>query len=109
MGLLDMLTTNGSVLSYNDGNTPSTNQLATNQSTLHANAAGLPGYSLNGAFGNQTTALLNSYEDGITNAAPQPSTLDLNGVTPPQYLLNAPEVGGPTGLTNNYVATPFGI
>ena len=49
MGLLDMLTTNGSVLSYNDGKTPSTNQLATNQSTLHANAAGLPGYSLNGA------------------------------------------------------------
>ena len=47
MGLLDKLTTDGSNLSINDGNTPFTNPLATGTS-IHSD--GTPGnsYSLNG-------------------------------------------------------------
>ena len=45
-------------------------------------------------------------EDGINNPLPQPSTLDLQGITPPQYLNNLPEGGTLIGDTN--IATPFG-
>jgi hypothetical protein len=50
---------------------------------------------------------MNSYEDGQINPPPLPSQLDLNGTTPPEYILNAPEVGGTT-LQNQFTATPFG-
>lgn len=105
MGLLDMLTNQGSNLSYNDGANPSINPLATQQSKLHSD--GTPGYSLNGAFSNQVSNQMNAYEDGQMNPLPLPSQLDLNGTTPLQYLLNAPEVGGTT-LQNQFTATPFG-
>ena len=88
MGLLDKLTNEGSSLSTYDGATPSTNPLATQQSKLHADG-NAPGYSLDGAQANLATQF-NDYLDGITNPLPLPSQLDLNGVTPPQYLDNLP-------------------
>jgi len=105
MGLLDKLTTQGSNLSYNDGSNPSINPLSTQQSKLHSD--GTPGYSLNGAFLNQISNQMNAYQDGQMTPLPLPSALDLNGATPVQYVLNAPEVGGTT-LNNNFTATPFG-
>jgi hypothetical protein len=89
MGLLDKLTNEGSSLSTYDGATPSTNPLATQQSKLHADG-NAPGYSLDGAQANLVATQFNDYLDGITNPLPLPSQLDLNGVTPPQYLDNLP-------------------
>ena len=89
MGLLDKLTTEGSSLSTYDGATPSINPLATQQSKLHADG-NAPGYSLDGAQANLVATQFNDYLDGITNPLPLPSQLDLNGVTPPQYLDNLP-------------------
>ena len=71
MGLLNKLTTNGSALSEFDGATPPTPVGATDQSTLHDQ------YSLNGNP-NQINA-------------PQPSLLDLDGITPAKYLDNPPQ------------------
>jgi hypothetical protein len=70
MGLLDKLTTEGSNLSQFDGTTPPVTNLDTAQSTLHYQ------YSINGSPN------LPGY--------PTPSLLDINGVTPPQYLDNLP-------------------
>ena len=104
MGLLTKLTTDGSNLSINDGLTPAINPLTLKTSTLHSNEDPNQSYSLNGSnvsiVGNQ----LAQYEDGIVNPLPLPSSLDLNGVTPLQYLNNLPEGG--TLINNN--ATPFG-
>jgi len=90
MGLLDKLTNEGSSLSAYDGTTPSVNPLATQQSKLHADG-NAPGYSLDGAQANIVATQFNDYLDGITNQLPLPSQLDMNGVTPPQYLNNLPE------------------
>jgi hypothetical protein len=98
MGLLTQLTTAGSNLSKHDGATPPTNNLATKLSTLHANG-NQPGYSLNGATGVTVRNEYGEYEDGVNNAIPQPSLLDLNGVPPTitplgqklPYLDNLPE------------------
>jgi hypothetical protein len=46
---------------------------------------------LNGSNASAIGNLVSQYEDGITNPLKPPSTLDLNGVTPPQYLNNLPE------------------
>lgn len=89
MGLLDKLTNEGSSLSTYDGATPSINPLATQQSKLHANG-NAPGYSLDGAQANAVATQFNDYLDGVTNPLPLPSQLDMNGVTPPQYLDNLP-------------------
>jgi hypothetical protein len=70
MGLLDMLTTQGSNLSEFDGQTPPITNQDTQQSVLHYE------YSLNG------NPNLTGY--------PSPSQLDLNGVTPPKYEDNLP-------------------
>ena len=70
MGLVTKLTTEGSNLSQFDGTTPPITNLDTQQSTLHYE------YSING----------NPNLPGY----PTPSLLDLNGVTPPQYLDNLP-------------------
>ena len=70
MGLLDKLNTAGSNLSAFDGTTPPTPIGSTDQSTLHDQ------YSLNGTPNNP--------------GSPQPSLLDLDGVTPPKYLDNPP-------------------
>lgn len=90
MGLLDMLTTQGSNLSAYDGAQPPVNPLATQQSKLHADG-NAPGYSLNGANSNLVTTQYNGYEDGVGNQIPLPSQLDLNGNTPTQYLDNLPQ------------------
>lgn len=81
MSLLKKLTTDGSNLSKYDGAQPPVNPLATKLSKLHADG-NQPGYSLNG---NNAATVINdysNYEDGVNNAIPQPSTLDLNGQIP---------------------------
>jgi hypothetical protein len=83
MGLLDKLTTQGSTLSQYDGGIIPVNPLATNQSNLHANLSGQPGYSLDGANTSTVTAQYNAYDDGVPNQIPLPSLLDTNGVVPP--------------------------
>ena len=82
MGLLDKLQQQGSAYSEYDGTQPPTNPLATPQSQLHANGAGMAGYSLNGAFGAQVNSEYNAYLDGVGNQIPFPSLLDTNGVVP---------------------------
>ena len=89
MGILTTLTTLGSAYTSYDGATPSTNPLATQQSKLHSDG-GQPGYSLNGANTNQVTSEYNSYNDGVGNQIPLPSLLDIDGITPTQYLNNLP-------------------
>jgi len=84
MGLLDKLTEEGSNLSQFDGANPPITNLDTAQSTLHYQ------YSING----------NPYLPGY----PPFSSLDLNGVTPSQYLNNLPETGVLIGDIN--IATP---
>lgn len=91
MGLLDKLTTQGSVLSYGDGATPSTNPGATDQSKLHADLSGTPGYSLNGNDFTTVNGAFQAYNDGVNNFLPPPSLLDLNGQTPTQYTNNLPQ------------------
>jgi hypothetical protein len=90
MGLLDMLTNQGSSLTAYNGTQPPTNPLATQQSKLHANG-NQPGYSLNGANATLVNTQYNSYQDGTPNQIPFPSLLDLNGTTPPPYLDNLPQ------------------
>ena len=90
MGLLNMLTSQGSNLSAHDGANPPVNPLATQQSKLHADD-NAPGYSLNGANANLVTTQYNGYEDGTPNQIPLPSQLDINGTTPVQYLDNLPQ------------------
>jgi hypothetical protein len=125
MGLLDKLTTDGSILSINDGLTPSINPLAVGTlnggTSIHSD--GTPGnsYSLNGSNTLTISNLVSQYEDGITFPVPDPSTLDLNGIPPTgplnmgtipinnsfaggEYLNNLPEVGV-IGDTN--IADPF--
>ena len=106
MGLLTKLTTDGSNLSINDGLTPNVNPLTLQTSTLHSNGIVNNSYSLNGSNVNTISALVAQYEDGINNPLPLPSTLDLNGLTPSQYLNNLPEGG--TLIGDNNIATPFG-
>jgi hypothetical protein len=90
MGLLDMLSQNGSQFSIGNGSTPAINPLATDQSLLHAEASGQPGYSLNGANLTIVAAQYSQYNDGVANVLPAPSTLDTNGITPPSYEDNLP-------------------
>ena len=71
MGLKDQLANNGSNLSQHDGATPSTMAGVDPQSVLHYE------YSING-------------NPKLVKKAP-PSTLDLDGLTPPQYLNNLPK------------------
>lgn len=89
MGLKNMLIINGTPLSINNGATPSINPGATQQSKLHADG-NLPSYSINGANAQTVNAAYVAYNDGYNNALPQPSQLDLQGVTPPKYLNNPP-------------------
>ena len=70
MGLLDKLTNEGSNLSQFDGATPPPSNIDVAGSNLHYN------YSLNG---NPNLA-----------GFPNPSSLDLDGVTPPKYTDNLP-------------------
>lgn len=71
MGLKDKLTNDGSNLSQFDGTTPPLTVVGgTAQSTLHYE------YSING--------------NPSLTGFPTPSSLDLDGVTPPKYLDNPP-------------------
>jgi hypothetical protein len=90
MGLLDKLTTAGSPYSYGDGTTPNTNPGATTLSKLHADG-NTPGYSLDGSDFSDVNSAFQQYNDGVNNILPQPSQLDLNGVTPNQYINNLPQ------------------
>jgi hypothetical protein len=82
MGLLDMLLTQGSPFTAApNGSTPPTNQLATQQSQLHADG-NQPGYSLNGSDFSSVNSAYQAYNDGAVNFLPQPSQLDLNGQVP---------------------------
>jgi hypothetical protein len=90
MGILTKLTSEGSAYSAHDGNNPPINPLATQQSKLHADGNS-PGYSLDGANANLITTQYNGYEDGTPNQIPLPSQLDMNGITPSQYLNNLPQ------------------
>jgi len=90
MGLLDMLLTQGSPFTAApNGQTPSINPLATQQLQLHADGASA-GYSLNGSDFSSVNTAYQSYNDGTINFLPQPSLLDLDGQTPPQYINNLP-------------------
>lgn len=89
MGLIDMLTTGKSTLGFN-GTTPKINPGATQQSKLHADG-NQPSYSLNGANLTEVNAAYIEYNDGVNNALPQPSQLDLNGVSPSKYIDNLPK------------------
>lgn len=90
MGLLTKLTTAGSPFSTGNGATPPVNPGATNLSKLHADG-NLPGYSIVGANFSTVNAAFQAYNDGVNNVLPQPSQLDLNGTTPPQYINNLPQ------------------
>ena len=92
MGLLDMLINQGSPFTAApNGQTPPTNQLATKQSTLHANGASA-GYSLDGTNFSGVNNNYQQYNDGVTNFLPQPSQLDVNGQTP-TFPLSDPSYG----------------
>jgi len=106
MGILTRLTTDGSNLSINDGLTPSINPLTTPGNSIHSTGIVNNSYSLNGSNVNAIGAFVAQYEDGINNPLPLPSSLDLNGITPSQYLNNLPESGPLIG--DNNIATPFG-
>jgi hypothetical protein len=89
MGLLNKLTLQGSPYSIANGGPVATNILATQQSKLHADGSN-PGYSLNGANFSTVNSQYQQYVDGAPNVLPQPSQLDINGVTPSQYINNLP-------------------
>lgn len=83
MGLLDKLQNNGSALTAYNGNTPSINPLATQLSKLHDS------YSTTGDNASQVNANFQAYLDGIANALPQPTILDLS-TAPSKYTDNLP-------------------
>lgn len=90
MGIRTMLTMQGSPLSYNNGQTPAINRLATTLSTMHVDG-NQPGYSLSGRTFTGTNNAFQRYHDGTANILPQPSQLDLNGLTPVQYINHLPK------------------
>ena len=92
MGLLDKLTTQGSTFSYGNGQTPTVNPGATQQSKLHADGA-TPGYSISGDDFGDVNSAYQSYNDGIGNILPMPSLLDLDGQTPSSYSQTGPIEG----------------
>ena len=91
-GLRDKLTTDGSVLSYGNGQTPNVNIGATQQSKLHADG-NQAGYSLNGSDFTDVNGAFQAYNDGTNNVLPMPSQLDLDGQKPSSYSDNGPLEG----------------
>ena len=84
MGLLNKLTLQGSTLSIANVGSVAINPLSTPQSELQE-------YSLNGANAQTVNAQYQQYIDGAANILPAPSQLDLNGLTPTQYINNLPQ------------------
>jgi hypothetical protein len=78
----------GSAFSTGNGTTPPINPLVSGpgnggpSSTLHSNGDTTKSYSLNGTNQPQVKPAYMSYNDGVNNTLPSPSTLDLNGVNP---------------------------
>jgi hypothetical protein len=99
----EKLIMDGSPYSANNGQGISVNPLATKQSTLHYDVkTNSEGYSVNGQPASLTTNNYSAYRDGITNAIPLPTTLDLNdpsGGDPIYKLKYTPE--------NNYEKSTF--
>ena len=91
MGLLDMLTTQGSPLSSNDGSDPTINPLATKYSSLHYDyKTDTEGWSTRGVQApdfRKTIQNYLAYNDGTQNFIPEPSALELNevNVVDPKY------------------------
>ena len=81
MGLKDLLSTQGSPLSYGNGITPRINNGASKQSKLHADG-NQAGYSLDGSDFTQVNGAYQAYNDGVVNFLPQPSLLDIDGQKP---------------------------
>jgi len=92
MALRDKLTTDGSLYSYGNGQTPSINAGATQQSKLHVKG-NKPGYSVDGSEFQDVNSAFQSYNDGTNNTLPLPSQLDLNGQKPPTYSQTGPVEG----------------
>lgn len=95
MSLKDQLTQKGSKYSKYNGASIPTNKLATKQSELHADPSGMPGYSLDGGFTTTVSTAYQKYDDGdAVNVLPNPSRLDVNGVTPKTALkdVNTPSI-----------------
>jgi len=91
MGLLDMLNTQGSPLSSNNGTNPVINPLTTKYSSLHYDyKTDTEGWSTRGyqspSFQKTIQDYL-SYNDGTQNFIPEPSALELNevNVVDPKY------------------------
>ena len=76
MGLINKLQNGESNLTAFNGNTPSTNILATAQSPMHDS------YSITGENAGGVNNLYQQYLDGAPNMLPTPSQLDLGGVPP---------------------------
>jgi len=86
----EKLIMDGSPYSANNGQGIPINPLATKQSTLHYDIkTNSEGYSVTGQQASLTTNNYASYRDGITNAIPLPSSLDVNDSTgaDPNYKL----------------------
>jgi hypothetical protein len=102
MGLLDMLTNQGSLYSYGDENGPTPTQpltaLASKQSTMHADGT-LPGYSLDGSNFSNVNNDYQQYNDGAPNNLPPPSDLDINGAIPSSPLQDP----GTSPINNTFV------
>ncbi len=76
MGLQDTLLQNGSNLTRHNGATPPTNGLAKPSSELQNT------YSINGDNFSLVNSQYQKYDDGVINALPLQSTLDVNGIKP---------------------------
>jgi hypothetical protein len=88
MGLLDKLKIDKSVLSKYNGGPGVVNPGATKQSKLHADG-NKASYSLDGSNFSTVNAAYIGYDDDTPNNLPQPSGLDINGITPVNALKDA--------------------
>ncbi len=82
MGLREKLENEGSNFTKLSGGDGQINVGATKQSKLHGTQNGEAGYSIDGAFTNEVNEAFQEYDDGVINQLPQPSGLDVNGITP---------------------------
>tara|TARA_R110000796_G_scaffold251458_2_gene382910 strand:+ start:1822 stop:2376 length:555 start_codon:yes stop_codon:yes gene_type:complete len=78
MGLLDKLQNDGSALSVNNGQTPPTNPLSTNQSKLHAAPNGMLGASMAQSINANLPGFF-EYRDGVQNVVPTITSLSKFG------------------------------
>lgn len=82
MGLREKLETEGSTFTKLSGGDGEVNIGATKASKLHGTQTGEAGYSIDGAFTSEVNNAFQAYDDGVINQLPQPSGLDLNGISP---------------------------